>query len=52
MTETNNSGLDKENNKTKQIAAIVVCQSHCHHQKLWQVMSNAWGQTKENLAMD
>lgn len=33
MTETHNSGLDKESNKTKQIAAIVVYQSHCHHQK-------------------
>ena len=30
MTQTNNSGLDKA---TKQIAAIVVYQSHCHHQK-------------------
>ena len=44
MTETNNSGLDKENKK--QIAAIVVYQSHCHHQKAMASCVQSLGSNK------
>ncbi len=52
MTETNNSGLDKENNKTKQIAAMVVYQSHYHHEKAMASCVQCLGSNKEKSSMD